>query len=157
VVTSFTVAHCITLTLSLFGVVQVPPAVVEPVIAASIVVMAVLNLRQRAEISAHRISLVFACGLLHGLGFAAAIADLGLHGSYRAASVVGFNLGIELGQGMFLAAVLALALGARALQRASGQRYPALGRLSRSGLAQLASIFAAVVGAVWVVERLALR
>ena len=110
---SFTVAHSLTLLLTLTGVVRVAPSVVEPLIAASVVVMAATTLRRgtAAARPARLIAVVFACGLLHGLGFAAAVGDLGVRGANRVASLVGFNLGIEAGQLLFVAALVTLNAG----------------------------------------------
>jgi len=92
-------------------VVRVPSGIVEPLILASIAVMFALNIMHKATSVRTRAPIVFACGLLHGLGFASSIADIGLHGAHKLASLIGFNLGIELGQGMIVAAALsALAL-----------------------------------------------
>jgi hydrogenase/urease accessory protein HupE len=157
VLTSFTVAHSITLTLALFGVVRVPAGVIEPLIAASIVLMAILNLRQREPVAAQRMAIVFACGLLHGLGFASAIGDLGLHGTYRVASIVGFNIGIELGQATFLCAVLAAGVlwrRATALPTVARLAHSRPSMLPRLTFARAASWSATVVGAFWLVERL---
>jgi len=106
VLTSFTVAHSITLALGMLNVVRVPSGIVEPLIVASIVLMLVLNIKHKATSLRTRAAIVFACGLLHGLGFASSIADVGLHGAHKLASLIGFNLGIELGQGMIAAAAL---------------------------------------------------
>ncbi len=149
VVTTFTLAHGATLTLALLGTIDAPAALIEPLIAASIVVVALLNLRARPTRAAHHLGVVFACGLLHGLGFASALGDLGLHGANRVASLVGFNLGIELGQGLFLAVVAALGLGLRAVWRRaglSGARYLAP--------TPVISALAALIGLVWFVTRL---
>jgi len=100
-VTAFTVAHSITLALSIYGVVSVPASIVEPLIALSIVFIAVENLIVR-EVRPRRVLLVFAFGLLHGLGFAGVLRELG--GDFIRA-LVAFNLGVELGQ----LAVIALA------------------------------------------------
>ena len=150
VLTSFTVAHSITLTASLMGWLQAPAAVVEPMIAASIVLMALLNLTQRSAALHRRMAIVFACGLLHGLGFASAMMDMGLHGAYRVTSVVGFNLGIELGQVLFLIAILALVrsmrlLGLNGLLQQMGLSVP---------LTKIASVLALCVGGFWFVQRL---
>lgn len=150
VLTSFTVAHSITLTASLMGWLQAPAAVVEPMIAASIVLMALLNLTQRSAALHRRMAIVFACGLLHGLGFASAMMDMGLHGAYRVTSVVGFNLGIELGQVLFLIAILALVrsmrlLGLNGLLQQMGLSVP---------LTKIASVFALCVGGFWFLQRL---
>jgi hydrogenase/urease accessory protein HupE len=153
VLTSFTLAHSITLTLGLLGWVKVNPAVVEPLIAASIVLMALLNLfnlirhNGQATSTARQTAVVFACGLLHGLGFASSMADMGLHGNYQLASLLGFNLGIELGQALCLVVVLAVLRGATWATGAFTQRM--------QQVPALASLLATVVGSYWVLERLA--
>jgi hydrogenase/urease accessory protein HupE len=110
VVTSFTVAHSITLTLSALGIASIPPAIVEPSIAASIVAMAALNLWRGATLEKNaqwvQIMIVFACGLLHGFGFASAIGEMGIDANNRLATLAGFNIGVELGQFLFLCGVL---------------------------------------------------
>jgi hypothetical protein len=93
-VTAFTLAHSITLALSIYGVVSLPARIVEPLIALSIVCVAVENLVVR-DVRPHRIALVFAFGLLHGLGFAGVLRDLG--GDFVTA-LLAFNAGVELGQ-----------------------------------------------------------
>lgn len=150
VLTSFTVAHSITLTASLMGWLLAPVAVVEPMIAASIVLMALLNLTQRTAALHQRMAIVFACGLLHGLGFASSMTDMGLHGGYRVTSVVGFNLGIELGQVLFLISILALvrsmnALGFPGLMKKIGMSVSAT---------KIASVVALFVGGFWFSQRL---
>jgi hypothetical protein len=109
VVTSFTLAHSVTLTLSALGWVAVPLAIAEPMIAASIVLLAWDNLRRRAGPVriARRSALVFACGLVHGLGFAQALQELGGTGA-RWVQLAGFNLGVELGQLLFVGSALGL-------------------------------------------------
>ena len=150
VLTSFTVAHSITLTMSLLGWLHAPAAVVEPLIAASIVLMALLNLWQHEAVPRQRMAIVFACGLLHGLGFASSMADMGLHGAYRVTSVLGFNLGIELGQALFLGLALIAGLGVTVLKRLPWLRLVE----ARLPLARLASMMALVVGGFWFLERL---
>lgn len=146
-VTSFTVAHSVTLSLAAFGLVRLAPALVEPAIAASIVLMAALNLRRGAGGSPaagrSRIATIFACGLLHGLGFASAIDAMAAQGAHRLATLAGFNLGIELGQFAFLAAVLMLAGLLRALDLLP----------KRIGLPTLASAVAGIAGAVMLIAR----
>ena len=102
-VTAFTLAHSITLALSVFGIVKLSPAIVEPIIALSIVVVAVENLIAR-EVKPWRWAAVFVFGLFHGLGFASLIHEAGLPEGQRLPALLGFNLGVELGQ---LAVVLA--------------------------------------------------
>ena len=96
-VTTFTIAHSLTLALSLYGIVALSSRVVEPLIALSIVYVAVENLRTRA-LTPWRVALVFLFGLLHGLGFAGVLADLHLPRGDFAAALLGFNLGVEAGQ-----------------------------------------------------------
>jgi hydrogenase/urease accessory protein HupE len=96
-VSAFTVAHSITLGASLYGVVTVPAAFVEPMIALSIVYVAIENLFE-SELRGRRVALVFAFGLLHGLGFAGVLRDVGLPASDFATALLTFNLGVEAGQ-----------------------------------------------------------
>ncbi|HEX2642886.1 MAG TPA: HupE/UreJ family protein [Thermoanaerobaculia bacterium] len=103
-VTAFTVAHTLTLGLSIYGVVSLPPSVVEPLIALSIVFVAVENILT-PELRPSRIALVFAFGLLHGLGFAGVLSELGLPRSEFLTALLSFNVGVEGGQ----LAVIALA------------------------------------------------
>ena len=106
---AFTVAHSITFGLSMYGIVSLPPAIVEPAIALSIAYVAVENLTT-SRLRSHRVALVFAFGLLHGLGFAGALSALALPRSQFLLALVGFNVGVEAGQ----IAVVALALAASA-------------------------------------------
>ncbi len=106
-VSAFTVAHSITLGLALYGVVRLPSSITEPLIAASIVFVAVENIFSK-EIKPWRYAVVFCFGLVHGLGFASAFADVGLPRENFLIGLVGFNLGVECGQltviaGAFLA------------------------------------------------------
>jgi len=96
-VSAFTLAHSITLGLSLYGIVSVPPRIVEPLIALSIAYVAIENIVQ-SELTASRVGLVFAFGLLHGLGFAGALQGLGLPRAELATALVTFNAGVEAGQ-----------------------------------------------------------
>ncbi|WP_022977878.1 HupE/UreJ family protein [Nevskia ramosa] len=106
-VTTFTVAHSLTLILASFGALRVPASVVEPLIALSIAWIGIENLRaDRDRASRSRVLMVFAFGLLHGLGFAAALKELGLPPSNFVGALLSFNVGVELGQ----LAVIALAL-----------------------------------------------
>jgi hypothetical protein len=96
-VSAFTVAHSITLGLSIYGLISVPATVVEPLIAVSIAYVAIENLVV-AELKPWRIALVFAFGLLHGMGFAGALKELGLPPSEFLTALVTFNVGVEAGQ-----------------------------------------------------------
>jgi hypothetical protein len=96
-VTAFTVAHSITLGLSIYGLVSLPSRVVEPLIALSITYVAIENLVTR-ELKPWRLALVFTFGLLHGLGFAGVLRELGLPRGEFLTGLLTFNLGVEGGQ-----------------------------------------------------------
>ncbi len=95
--TAFTVAHTITLILSMKNIIVAPPDIVEPIIALSIVFIAVENLIT-STLQPWRIALVFAFGLVHGLGFASALNELGIPRDAFFSSLLSFNVGVELGQ-----------------------------------------------------------
>jgi hydrogenase/urease accessory protein HupE len=96
-VTAFTVAHTITLALTIYGVVSLSPRVVEPLIALSIVYVAVENVLT-PRLRPWRVALVFGFGLLHGMGFAGVLTQLGLPRSEFLPALLCFNAGVELGQ-----------------------------------------------------------
>jgi hypothetical protein len=96
-VTAFTLAHSITLALALYGVVRLPGMIVEPLIAASIALVAFENL-VTSNLKPWRPFVVFGFGLVHGLGFAGVLSDVGLPRSQFATALVTFNVGVELGQ-----------------------------------------------------------
>ncbi len=96
-VTSFTIAHSITLALSIYGVFSLPPSIVEPLIALSIAYVAVENILT-TELHAWRPFVVFGFGLLHGMGFAGVLQEIGMPRSEFLAALVSFNVGVELGQ-----------------------------------------------------------
>ena len=106
-VSAFTVAHSITLGLSIYGLIAVPPSIVEPLIAVSIAYVAIENLFLR-ELKPWRVALVFAFGLLHGMGFAGALKELGLPPSEFLTALVTFNVGVEAGQLSVIAAAFLL-------------------------------------------------
>lgn len=142
-VTAFTLAHTVTLALASTGVVAIPASIVEPLIAASIVYVAVENIYGgRAEVGWHRIALVFGFGLLHGLGFASVLSDVGLPEGRFVVALIGFNIGVELGQ----LAVIAAAFVALALPFGRKDWY-------RRAIAVPASLAIAGVGAWWTFER----
>ena len=114
-VSAFTLAHTVTLALGVLGWVSVPGAIVEPLIAASIVFVAVENIFARG-LSPWRPAVVFGFGLLHGLGFASVLAEFGLPEAQVIPALIGFNIGVEAGQLTvialaFLCIALALAVG----------------------------------------------
>jgi hydrogenase/urease accessory protein HupE len=96
-VSAFTVAHSITLGLSIYGVIAVSPRIVEPLIALSIAYVAIENIFL-SELKSWRVVIVFVFGLLHGMGFAGALQELGLPGSEFVTALLMFNIGVEIGQ-----------------------------------------------------------
>ena len=140
IVTAFTVAHSVTLSLATLGLVDVPSSIVEPLIAASIVWVAVENLVAPAG-AGRRWLIAGLFGLVHGLGFASALVELDLARATLVRALVGFNLGVELGQLAFVAVVMPPLVWASRP-----------GRLPR--LPQILSVIVALVGTVWLVERL---
>jgi len=104
-VSAFTLAHTITLALGIFGVINLSSSIVEPLIALSIAFVAIENIFQQ-KLTKWRLPIIFAFGLLHGLGFASVLAEVGLPESEYISSLLSFNLGVELGQ----LTVIALAL-----------------------------------------------
>lgn len=95
--TAFTIAHSITLGLAAYGIIEPLPAIIEPIIALSIFFVAVENMLVR-ELKPGRIAIIFGFGLVHGMGFAGALAETGLPPSDYLISLLSFNVGVELGQ-----------------------------------------------------------
>lgn len=96
-VTMFTLAHSITLALGVYGLVNLPPQVVEPLIALSIAYIGIENIMKR-DLSRFRLPLIFAFGLLHGLGFASVLLDFGMPTADFVWALLAFNVGVEIGQ-----------------------------------------------------------
>lgn len=142
IVTAFTLAHSTTLALAAFQVVRLPAQWVEPLIAASIACVGIENLLRKRS-PARRWSLAFGFGLIHGLGFASALTDLGVgrEGGNMLLPLFSFNLGVEAGQ----LAVLALTIPALLLL---AQRPSAMLRVARLGSAAVSA-----AGLYWLVER----
>ncbi len=101
VVTSFTLAHSLTLALGALDIVRLSPRIVEPLIAASIVYVAVENVARPHPRA--RLAVTFGFGLVHGFGFSSVLRDLGLASRNLASALVGFNLGVEAGQLLIVA------------------------------------------------------
>lgn len=139
-VTAFTLAHTLTLGLAASGMVQVPASVVEPVIAGSIVVIALENIFY-PRYTPWRLLVVFVFGLVHGLGFAGALSRLDLPASALLVGLLGFNLGVELGQLTVIAAGLLLTIWLR-----DPDRY-------RRAVVIPGSLAIAAMGAYWMIER----
>ena len=108
-ISSFTLAHTITLGLAMAGYISVSPAIVEPLIAASIIYVGVENL-MTSKLHRWRPVVVFGFGLLHGLGFAGVLSDIGLQPGNFLVGLIGFNLGVEIGQ-LTVIAICFLAIG----------------------------------------------
>jgi len=140
-VTAFTVAHSITLAASTLQFVAVPSTLVEPLIAASIVWIGIEN-AFRSELGWPRWLIVFGFGLLHGLGFAAMLSEIGLPGHSWMAALLSFNVGVELGQ--FAVIVLAACATMGLLGRAT----------YRQRVAVPASLAIALVAIVWTAQRI---
>jgi hydrogenase/urease accessory protein HupE len=141
-VTAFTIAHSITLALTMYGLVSLPARVVEPMIALSIAYVAIENLFT-TRVHAWRVALVFCFGLLHGMGFAGVLRELGLPRSEFATALITFNVGVELGQLTVIAcAWLLVASWAR-----NRSWY-------RTRLVTTASCVIAAVGLYWTVQRI---
>jgi hypothetical protein len=140
IVTGFTVAHSIALSLAVLGYVDVPASIIEPLIAASLVWVAMENLLAPAR-TRWRWLVATLFGLVHGLGFALALTELGLPREAMVKALIGFNAGVELGQLAFVAVVM-----------------PVLAWLARPGrvpqLPTVLSIVVATMGAVWLTDRL---
>jgi HupE / UreJ protein len=139
--TAFTVAHSITLALSMKNIFVVPAAVVEPIIALSIAFVAVENLLI-SDLKSWRILLVFLFGLLHGMGFASALNETGLPNGKFITSILSFNLGVELGQMAVIAGAFSLII----IPFKNKTWY-------RKRIAHSISALIALVAAYWVVER----
>jgi hypothetical protein len=141
IVTAFTAAHSLTLSLASLGLVSVASRIVEPAIAASVALAGVNNLRPL--FGPDRWVVAFALGLLHGFGFSSVLADAGLGPGALARALVGFNLGVELGQLCIVAAFVPIAFFLR--RTAAYRRVALLG-----GSAAIAA-----VAVLWTVQRIA--
>ena len=140
-ISSFTVAHTVTLALGMLGIINLPASLVEPLIAASIVYVAIENLFSD-QLSRWRPILVFLFGLLHGLGFASVLTDIGLASEHFALGLIAFNIGVELGQLTVIAACVVL------LALPFGQQPWYRQRISIPG-----SLLIACIAGYWVLER----
>ena len=139
IVTAFTLAHSITLSLATLGVVALPTRWVESAIAASVVLAALNNLRP--ILHRRRWMVAFGFGLIHGFGFASVLADLGLPASALLLALIGFNVGVEAGQLAIVGVFLPLAYALR--QTWFYQRAVVVG----------GSLLIAALASVWLAER----
>jgi hypothetical protein len=139
--TAFTIAHSITLGLAMYGIVSAPSHIIEPVIALSILFIAVENIITD-KLKPARILIVFAFGLIHGLGFAGVLKDLGLPQTEFVNALVSFNLGVELGQ-------ISIILGAWLLFGKWFNQKP----WYRGRIVNPMSVFIAMIALYWTIER----
>lgn len=139
-ISAFTVAHTATLALSIYGVVSLAPSIVEPLIALSIAYVAIENLWTR-ELKPWRLALVFVFGLLHGLGFAGVLVELGLPSGQALTGLLSFNVGVEFGQ-LAVVGLAALALG-----------WARKREWYRNRVVIPASLLIAAAGVYWTIER----
>ncbi|MBL8875897.1 MAG: HupE/UreJ family protein [Phycisphaerae bacterium] len=155
-VTTFTLAHSVTLALAATGMVVAPPRVIEPLIALSIAAVAIENIVTKPKVTdgeqkqkrsvqrdAVRAGIVFAFGLVHGLGFASAFEEMELPRSVLVPALVGFNVGVEVGQLLVLCGAFAL-IG-----------WAAKKPWYRRGVVIPGSVAIACVGLYWAVTRIA--
>ena len=143
-ITSFTLAHTITLALGMLGIVTVSASIVEPLIAASIIYVCVENIYSN-KLSRWRPIIIFLFGLLHGLGFASVLNDFGLSSGNFITGLIAFNIGVEFGQ----LAVIALCFIAVGFWFRNKSWY-------RQRITIPASIVIALIASFWFVQRIGL-
>lgn len=155
-VSAFTLAHTITLALGALGLVNVPPSIVEPLIAASIIYVAIENIFFQ-KLNTWRPVIVFLFGLLHGLGFASVLEEFGLPQAQFVPALLGFNVGVELGQiaviAMAFVVICIAVFGARRARLEGAEElvteYPVMFR----AVSVTGSVLIAIIAAYWVIER----
>jgi hypothetical protein len=140
VITAFTLSHSITLAFSVFGWVSLPDKLIESLIALSIMISAALNLQTRFHISHWKLAFLF--GLIHGMGFANGLKELGLSSMYFLETLFAFNLGVELGQ---LSAVIVVSIPVLLLARKAE---------SKQRVLKYGSIGVLLTSIVWLGQRL---
>lgn len=139
--TAFTVAHSITLGLAVYGYIQPLPAVIEPIIALSIFFVALENILIQ-RLKPGRIAIIFLFGLVHGMGFAGALTEVGLPPADYLISLLSFNIGVELGQ-LSVILIAWLLVGKWFSEKT----------WYRSRIVNPASAFIAFVALFWTIER----
>lgn len=140
--TAFTVAHSITLALSMKGIIVAPGAVVEPIISMSIMFVAIENILL-TELKPWRVLVVFMFGLIHGMGFASSLNEIGLPRNKFYTSILSFNAGVEIGQIIVIASVFALII--IPLGKRKGYRKYVVYPLS---------VLIALIAAYWTIQRI---
>ena len=141
-ISAFTLAHTITLGLTMYGIVSLPARMVEPMIALSVAYIALENVLT-SELKSWRVALVFSFGLLHGMGFAGVLKDVGLPRHEFLVALVAFNGGVEAGQ----LTIVVIAFAAVAYWRRNPLTY-------RRFITQPASVAIGLAGLYWTVQRL---
>ncbi|MEO0818017.1 MAG: HupE/UreJ family protein [Pseudomonadota bacterium] len=144
-ISAFTIAHTATLGLAATGMVDLPAEIVEPLIAASIAFVAIEAIFLR-EPPPWRLAVVFLFGLIHGLGFAGAFGELGLPATQFWPGLIGFNVGVEVGQITVALAGLAALWAASRIIKGPEKGYP-------NTAVWPAAIMVAATGAFWTIER----
>jgi hydrogenase/urease accessory protein HupE len=142
VVTAFTIAHSITLSLAALGMVMPPANAIEPAIALSIVYVGADNLLVSAGGRDTRAWIAFAFGLIHGFGFANVLREMDLPGRALGWTLFAFNVGVEIGQIVFVVVIASLFLWIRSRREAAGRR-----------LALAGSVVVILAGVFWFVQR----
>lgn len=140
IVTSFTVAHSITLTLATLGIVQLPLALVEAAIALTIVYIGIENIA-RTQFKG-RWQITFGLGLIHGVGFSSVLRAIGIPRQFLLPDLIGFNVGVEIGQMTIVAVLMPLLLLA--------SKWPKL----NSAVIYVGSIIVSIFGVVWFLQRI---
>lgn len=139
--TAFTVAHSITLGLAMYGIIDPPADLVEPVIALSIVLVAIENIITN-QLHPWRIIVIFLFGLVHGMGFAGVLIDLGLPDREFMTALIAFNLGVEFGQ------ITVILLAFILMGKWFGNQ-----TWYRTGIVVPLSVAIAVIALYWTIER----
>ena len=142
----FTVAHTVTLGLTAAGVIQPPASVVEPLIALSIAVVAIENLFTESSASLWRLLIIFGFGLFHGMGFAGFVSEIGLPPEQFWPSLIGFNIGVEIGQLAVVALAVLISIPLKPML--AGPRYS-----YRNVVVIPASLIIAAIGTWWAITR----
>jgi hydrogenase/urease accessory protein HupE len=141
-VTLFTLAHTLTLGLSINGMISLPANIVEPLIALSIAYVGIENIVAR-QLNKLRLLIIFLFGLIHGMGFATTLADFNMPENTFIITLISFNVGVELGQ----LSIIALAYFSITAWVKEKDWY-------RSGIIIPSSLFIAIIGLYWTIERL---
>ena len=141
----FTVAHTVTLGMTAAGVIQPPASIVEPLIALSIAVVALENLFTQSA-SRWRMLIIFGFGLFHGMGFAGFVSEIGLPPEQFWPSLIGFNVGVEVGQLAVVALAVLISIPLKPML--AGPRYS-----YRNVVVIPASLIIAAIGTWWAITR----